>query len=211
MNSQAGKSNPAQQVKLKVKTQVEESKSSPPLKSKLNMGHRVKHEPGKSKSVLQAKPQSGASNALQQVKAQAGKLNSSLQVRRQSPLVFDQNTVALGASRGFLSALIEASKREINQQSKDSVVSSSGQSGKHPQTIMPSGGSNSHDVKDAVASNQKHGEKKLGGKDSKIDASHSLEEKKQDGRKDNQTEQNLSCWRSWICATGRFNGRRGHH
>ena len=105
---------------------------------------------GESSSVPQVKKQSEGynivqgvkkqqvveSSSVQQVKSQDGASSSLQQARLQSPLV-SQPSVTLGASRGFLNALIEASKREINQQSNVSGEAMGVQSQKVAQKQAP--------------------------------------------------------------------------
>ena len=112
---QIGESSTVHQVKgkvrgsgtvLRVETHDGESSSVPHVKkqgegSKIVQGVKKQHVVVTS-TVQQVKSQDGASSLLQQAHLQI-------------PLV-SQPSVTLGASRGFLNALIEASKWEINQQ-----------------------------------------------------------------------------------------------
>ena len=110
------------------------------------------------------KQQVVVSSSIQQVKSQDGASSSLKQTHLQSPLV-SQPPVTLGASRGFLNALIEASKREINQQGNVRRDAVGAQPQKVAQKQVP------------VPAKSKHGEKKAESKVSRGEISQSLGEK----------------------------------
>ena len=154
--------------------------------------HQVQSHVRESGSVPQVKQHSEGSNIVQgvkkqqvvesspvqPVKSQDGASSSLQQARFQSPLV-SQPGVTLGASRGFLNALIEASKREINQQgnvSGDAV-------GAQPQKVAKK--------RATVPAKFKHQEKKGESQGPRADTSQSIGERPASNSEQGKTEKSV--------------------